>query len=364
MNLSDGPVYIVDFGAGSISEDSPGESVDATVTASHESLAQLLRGEIEPRFAQMYGRFVVEGSNAVVTRCFEEVWERASSYVPEYTSSPELAITDDPLEAVDNLRMHGYVILTDILPADLFERLYERVVEQAAAEAAAGVAYYDKNVVGGSDKSQRVWCLHNKGSECREFLIAPKFHVVAREMLGADYQLSDLQATFIAPGSPAQVLHCDQIWAETVIPLRLGVTFVFALDEFTADNGATRVIPGSHVHNRGMAPDDIFVESGATIPALVPRNSAVMIDSRVWHGAGANATDDQRRAIILGFKRSWVRASSNGPLSVRPEVLDGFGDFEKTLFGFKATGVNRLEHHMEGMIFDRAPERLVGEMHL
>jgi ectoine hydroxylase-related dioxygenase (phytanoyl-CoA dioxygenase family) len=273
-------------------------------------------------------------------------------------------MTDDPKEAVANIRKHGYTVLTNVVPEELFERLRARIVDQAAAEEKAGVAYFDKNVIGGSDKSQRVWALHNKGAECRDFVVAPKFHEVAREMLGVQYQLSEFQATFIAPGSPAQVLHADQIWAETLMPVTLGITIVYALDQFTADNGATHVIPGSHIHGRGLEPDDIFVESEATIQALLPRNSALIIDTRVWHGAGANCSNDKRRAIILGFKRSWVRASVQGPYSVRPEVYEKFNDFEKTLFGFMASNVNRLEHHMEGMLWEPAPEKLVGELHL
>jgi ectoine hydroxylase-related dioxygenase (phytanoyl-CoA dioxygenase family) len=59
-------------------------------------------------------------------------------------------------------------------------------------------------------------------------------------MLGVDYQLSEFQASFIAPGSPVQALHQDQGWARTLLPIGLGVNTIFTLDPFTADNGATR----------------------------------------------------------------------------------------------------------------------------
>jgi ectoine hydroxylase-related dioxygenase (phytanoyl-CoA dioxygenase family) len=122
------------------------------------------------------------------------------------------------------------------------------------------------------------------------------------------------------------------------------------------------VIPGSHIHEHGLDPYDIFGESESTIQAVAPANSAVMIDSRVWHGAGANRTDEPRRSIIIDFHNSWARAQTNGPLSVRPEILEEFSDFEKTLWGFKCTDlVNKLENTLNG-IFDRAPERLTGEL--
>jgi ectoine hydroxylase-related dioxygenase (phytanoyl-CoA dioxygenase family) len=360
--VTDGPSRIVDFGAGTITEDRPDEQVDATVTTSEDSLAQFVRAEIEPRYAVMYGRFAIDGPVPLVVRCFEAVWERIRERVPEYHPIDGLAITDDPAEAVAYLREHGYAVLTDLVPDELFKRLYARVVEQAAAEASAGVAYFDDNVVRGG-ASQRIWCLHNKGAVCREFMRSPRLHLVIDEMLGPEYQLSEFQASFIAAGSPVQVLHTDQIWAQTLLPVALGVNTIFTLDPFTADNGATRVIPGSHIHERGMNPYDIFGETEPTIPAVAPPNSAVMIDSRVWHGAGANTTDEPRRSIIIDFKRSCVRTQTNGPLSVRPEILEEFSDFEKSLYGFKCTAdlVNKLENTLDG-IFERAPERLIGEL--
>ena len=353
VTMTDGPTGIVDFGTGTITEDRPSEQVDATVTTSEESLAQFLRAEIEPRYAVLYGRFAIDGPVPLVVRCFEALWERIRERVPEYHPISGLAMTDEPAEAVAYLREHGYAVLTDVVADELFERLYERVVDQAAAEESAGVAYFDDNMVGGG-ASQRIWCLHNKGAVCREFMRNTRLHSVIGEMLGADYQLSEFQASFIAPGSPVQVLHQDQGWAQTLLPIGLGVNTIFTLDPFTADNGATRIIAGSHIHERGLDPYDIFGGTEPTIQAIAPANSAVMIDSRVWHGAGANMTDQPRRSVIINFQRSWTRAQTNGPLSVRPDVLEEFSDFDKTLYGFKCTDlVNKLENTLNGIFYPR-----------
>jgi ectoine hydroxylase-related dioxygenase (phytanoyl-CoA dioxygenase family) len=143
-------------------------------------------------------------------------------------------------------------------------------------------------------------------------------HPLALELadyqLGPEFLLSGSNAIIQRPGASAQNLHSDQAYAPPPWPHPLTMNIIWMLDEFTAANGATRLIPGSHRWNvsteRGVRnyqdwfENPVFLlENGervadsavSPIPVEGPAGTALVMDGRMWHQAGPNSTSDQRR---------------------------------------------------------------------
>ncbi len=135
----------------------------------------------------------------------------------------------------------------------------------------------------------------------------------------ADYWLNTGQVMAVGPGEPAQYLHRDENnWPEAVADGReLTVSAMFALGDFTRDNGATVVQPGSHRLpagvRRGPADSDGEFE---TAFAEMPAGSGMIYTGKVVHGAGANTTDEWRHGMHVSFVVGWLRPEEASPLMV------------------------------------------------
>lgn len=109
-------------------------------------------------------------------------------------------------------------------------------------------------------------------------------------------------------------MHRDQ-WCFDFFPfptdIQLELSTIWALDDFTANNGATRVVPDSHT-----TPDDRTYDDDEAISAVMPAGSVVLYTGRTVHGGGANATDAVRRAINIDYAAGFLRQEENQYLSV------------------------------------------------
>jgi ectoine hydroxylase-related dioxygenase (phytanoyl-CoA dioxygenase family) len=91
---------------------------------------------------------------------------------------------------------------------------------------------------------------------------------------------------------------------------------MWALDDFTEDNGATLVVPGSHETPASARPDEALA-----IQATMPAGSVMLYVGSLWHGGGANHTSRFRLGVILEYVVSWLRAQESHLLVVPPEVV-------------------------------------------
>jgi hypothetical protein len=148
------------------------------------------------------------------------------------------------------------------------------------------------------------------------------------------HQLHATEAVCIDPGQTAQSLHRD----DGTYPFRHPcppsvVNTIWALDDFTRDNGATRVIPGSHRwddHRRG-------VESETT-PAVMPSGSVLLIDGALVHGGGENQSSRSRTALLLGYSLGWLRPAENPQLAVPPAQAKQLSKRLQDLLGYRTHG--------------------------
>ena len=108
---------------------------------------------------------------------------------------------------------------------------------------------------------------------------------------------------------------------------------MWMLDEFTADNGATIVVPGSHLS--GRQPDAKIDEDADWVSAVGPAGSVVIFEGRTWHSTGVNCTEETRTGLTTNFCAPQFRQQENLLLGTRPEVLKSMSDELKKLCGFK-----------------------------
>ena len=131
-----------------------------------------------------------------------------------------------------------------------------------------------------------------------------------------NYLLSALQAINIQPGEAAQLAHHDDGFYPVPRPRDpLAAATIWAIDDFTADNGATVLYPGSHRWGkRRPGPDD------EAVPVVMPAGSCVFFVGTLWHGGGANTSTADRLAVTAQYCQPWLRPMEAFTLSVSRDI--------------------------------------------
>src|SRR5262245_26223575 len=157
----------------------------------------------------------------------------------------------------------------------------------------------------------------------------------------ARYQLNLGHLLQRGPGSDEQWLHRDEIvWSDVPRPHpELQVASVIALVDFTRENGATRVVPGSHrLDDRWLPPAEQMAgprpDPEELAYAEMPAGSAVVYVGGTIHAGGANTTDVQRRGAHLSYCLGWLRTEENNYLAVPPEVAAKLPRDAQELLGY------------------------------
>ena len=147
----------------------------------------------------------------------------------------------------------------------------------------------------------------------------------------SDYWLNTGQVMDIGPGEKAQLLHFDDdIWPELDWEKNLSVGSMIALSDFTAENGATQVVPGSH-----QWPRERQAKLHEITQAVMPAGSIVMYVGKTMHGAGENRSAGWRRGMHIGFMLGWLRPEENHQLSIPLNVAKGLPVRAQELLGFR-----------------------------
>ena len=168
--------------------------------------------------------------------------------------------------------------------------------------------------------TRRTGALIARSPRCRELVMHPLPLATCGRFLGhaTSYQVHLTQVISIGPGEPAQQIHRDQ-WAFDFFTFPEGYEVqcntLWAMSEFTGRNGATRVIPGSHRFD-----DKLRFAEADTIPAEMSKGSVLFYSGSVYHGGGANHSDETRTGINITYNLSWLRQEENQYLAVPPEI--------------------------------------------
>ena len=147
-----------------------------------------------------------------------------------------------------------------------------------------------------------------------------------------NYQLHLTQLIRIEPGGPAQVIHRDQ-WAFDFFTFPSGYQVqcntIWAATDFTDANGATRVVPGSH-----LAEDKLRYELADTEPAEMERGSVLLYVGSLYHGGGPNASEVDRVGVNITYSVGWLRQEENQFLTVPPEIARELPERLQRLLGY------------------------------
>jgi ectoine hydroxylase-related dioxygenase (phytanoyl-CoA dioxygenase family) len=169
-------------------------------------------------------------------------------------------------------------------------------------------------------RTKRTGGLVARSPKCRELVMHPLILGTAKTLLAhaASIQLHLTQVIAIGPGEPAQMIHRDQ-WAFDFFPFpkdyEVQCNTLWATTDFTEENGATRVIPGSN-----HLEDKLRFAEKDTIPAEMSKGSVLLYTGSIYHGGGANRSNATRIGINITYNLSWLRQEENQYLSVPLEV--------------------------------------------
>lgn len=227
----------------------------------------------------------------------------------------------------ERLEVDGFAIVERYLDADR-TRATRAALQDLLAQTPRGRNDFE------GFATQRVYALFAKTRAFDALAIDPLVLGVLDRVLGPSYQLSAPQAIQIGPGETAQNLHRD----DGVYPIprphpEVVVNTMWALDDFTAANGATMVVPGSHkwVDQRPDA-------STGCVQALMPAGSVMFFLGDVFHGGGANTTDAPRLGVIVEYCAGWLRQQENQYLAVPASIVRELPERLQELLGYAVHG--------------------------
>jgi len=239
----------------------------------------------------------------------------------------------------------GYTILERVIAPDRVAALDEdllRIEREGEVKPAS-------NEFEGS-RTLRIYNLLVHGKLYEAIAEHPRVLPLVEQVLDRGCLVSTVSSISIDPGETAQPIHSDDI----LIPLpkprpAIVCNTMWALTDFTEENGATRVVPGSHLRD---APE--YGTEVETIPAEMRAGSVLVWNGSLWHGGGANRTGERRVGIAANYCAGYIRQQENQQLGIPREIARGFSPRLRRLVGYG------LYRGLIGHIDKRDPAELLG----
>jgi ectoine hydroxylase-related dioxygenase (phytanoyl-CoA dioxygenase family) len=231
------------------------------------------------------------------------------------------------------LRQDGFVIVDDLVPPQLMDQIAEELDD-----------YIDDTPNGRDDfvgrLTRRTGALIARSPASRELVMHPLVLSVAGEMLkkATAYQLHLTQVISVYPGETAQPLHRDELaWDFFPFPEDYDVqcNTIWAMTDFTKENGATRVIPGSHKVFDKQGSDYTEADEAR---AVMTKGSVFFYTGKVYHSAAPNNSDMVRQGINITYAVGWVRQEENQYLSTPLEIAKTLDDDILKVMGYQMGG--------------------------
>jgi len=230
----------------------------------------------------------------------------------------ESGVRDDTLsvEEKDFLDLNGYLPLGRILTPEQIANMIRRLDKLAELEGEdAGKELHQE---GGTI---RVSNLVNKGPMFQIGFSHPRVLAAVQHVIGPRFKLSSLDCRMALPGQGHQAFHAD--WRSGVAPGDYYVcNSMWLLDDFTVENGATRVVPGSH--RSGKHPKDALEDAAQRHPQEIqltaPSGTVIVFNSHLWHAGGLNQTDSPRHGMLAYYTRRDHKQLTDQRKFIHPET--------------------------------------------
>ena len=233
----------------------------------------------------------------------------------------------DPLTVSAHLKRYGYAIVTNVVDDETMDALATEA-EPWIGRSAHGRDHYDGR------HTRRTGALVAHCPTARRLIMHPTVLATVGDFLGhaTTFQLHLTQIISIEPGETDQQLHRDQM-AFDFFPFpddyHVQCNTMWALTDFTAANGATRIRPGTST----MSDDDAAAVE--IVQAEMPRGSVLFYDGKVLHAGGANRSDSTRQGVNITYAVGWVRQEENQFLACPPDVARTLDDDLLRLMGYQ-----------------------------
>lgn len=233
----------------------------------------------------------------------------------------------EPSEISVFLREYGYAVVDHVASDELLDRFAAEVATFVDASD-VGLDPYD------GAHTRRTGALVARCPASRELVMHPTVVGVAHDFLGhaSAVQLLLTQLITIGPGETAQKLHRDQMMFD-LFPFppdyHVQCNTMWALTDFTIENGATQICPGS-----STLPDDV-AENIGSVPVEMKRGSVLFYEGKVLHGGGANVTSTVRQGVNITYGVGWVRQEENQYLACPPEIARTLDDDLLKMMGYQ-----------------------------
>jgi len=237
------------------------------------------------------------------------------------------ATTDSGVSPLDRLRSQGYVIFERLVSEALIDQVCEELAPWFAATPRCRGDFYGWNTT-------RFGAVLLKSATAHELLMHPEVRLLVGRVLDVHcdwHQLNLSQAVRIHPGERRQIPHRDdEMWPGAKGGVEYLVNIMWALSDFTRENGATLIWPRSQfgAPSRSVSPD-------AAIVATMPRGSALLYLGSVTHSGGENTTKSPRTGLIFSYCLGWLKQYENAFLTYPPHVAAGFSKEVRDLLGYR-----------------------------
>ena len=246
---------------------------------------------------------------------------------------------------VERIRRDGFTVVENAIEPQLIDALNAALLRlERELDAKPAMNGFEGH------KTVRIYNLLAYGAPFAEVPVHARVLPIVEEVLDNGCLISSLSSIAIDAGESAQPIHADDM----VIPLAkphipIVCNSMWALSDFTDANGATRLVPGSHVKDNP--------EYGGTyesVPAEMRQGSVLIWDGSLWHGGGANKTGKRRTGIAMNYCAGFIRQQENQQLGLKPELVKTFSPRLQELVGY---GVYR---GLIGHIDKKSPAQVLG----
>jgi len=252
----------------------------------------------------------------------------------------EFAIDDH----VQRLTRDGYTIIENLLDAATLAKVRDGVAPHLGQ-------HLGRNSFEGF-ATERVYTLVARGAVFEEIAENPQVLALVGRFLQPNFLLSAAQAILIHPGEAEQSLHHDDNFYRVPRPRpMISMTMIVAVDDFTAENGATEIVPGSHEWGP-PSPQSLPKALATKRPAVMNAGSCLVMLGTFIHGGGGNRSNATRLAITYQYCEGWLRQQENFFLAIPRDIAKAMPPRVRELIGYS------IWPPFMGMVTAHHPERV------
>jgi ectoine hydroxylase-related dioxygenase (phytanoyl-CoA dioxygenase family) len=259
------------------------------------------------------------------------------------TSALRHGVDEQQVESLlAEVREQGYVIIPELVNGETL---------LAIKEAVRPFLRYDGRNEFEGHQTRRIYSVIEKTLACNPLVEHPLILALLDQLLMPNYLLSQLQVIDIYPGEVQQPLHHDDGFYPIPRPRPpFSAATIWAIDDFSEENGATMVLPKSHLWGERTPTD---VDRGSLVPAVMPAGSVVFFLGTLWHGAGANRSQATRMAATAQYCEPWARQQENYSLAISRERAKLCSEKVRAMLGYS------MLFPFIGFVDGRDPKRLL-----